>query len=56
MLKTRLIIPVFTFAFFLSFHVSAQVSKTLKTIIVDAGHGGSDAGAVGEYEYSWTTT
>lgn len=30
----------------------AQVGKQLKTIIVDAGHGGSDAGAVGQYENS----
>ena len=28
----------------------AQVSKKIKTIIVDPGHGGSDAGARGEYE------
>lgn len=30
----------------------SQTPKLLKTIIVDAGHGGSDAGAVGEYEGS----
>ncbi|MEO6731015.1 MAG: N-acetylmuramoyl-L-alanine amidase [Ferruginibacter sp.] len=30
----------------------AQASKTLKTIIVDAGHGGSDVGATGQYEGS----
>ena len=32
----------------------SQTSKrtTLKTIIVDAGHGGTDAGAVGQYEHS----
>ena len=30
----------------------AQTGKTLKTIIVDAGHGGKDAGAVGQYEHS----
>lgn len=33
-------------------HANAQVSKKIKTIIVDAGHGGSDAGAVGQYENS----
>jgi len=30
----------------------SQTPKKLKTIIVDAGHGGSDAGAVGQYENS----
>ena len=30
----------------------SQSPKKLKTIIVDAGHGGSDAGAVGQYENS----
>ena len=32
--------------------VFSQTPKKLKTIIVDAGHGGSDAGAVGQYENS----
>jgi len=32
--------------------VFSQSPKKLKTIIVDAGHGGSDAGAVGQYENS----
>lgn len=31
---------------------SQSSKKLLKTIIVDAGHGGSDAGAVGQYENS----
>lgn len=30
----------------------SQTPKKLKTIIVDAGHGGTDAGAVGQYENS----
>lgn len=30
----------------------SQKPKTLKTIVVDAGHGGQDAGAVGQYENS----
>ncbi len=30
----------------------AQGGKTLRTIIVDAGHGGTDVGAVGQYENS----
>ena len=33
-------------------HVFSQSPKKLKTIIVDAGHGGTDAGAVGQYENS----
>ena len=40
-------------ALFFSFcllKISAQVPKRIKTIIVDPGHGGSDAGARGEYE------
>ena len=32
--------------------VFSQTPKKLKTIVVDAGHGGSDAGAVGQYENS----
>jgi N-acetylmuramoyl-L-alanine amidase len=31
-------------------NTSAQVTKKIKTIIVDPGHGGSDIGARGEYE------
>lgn len=31
---------------------AAAQNKSLKTIIVDAGHGGEDAGAVGQYENS----
>ncbi len=29
---------------------NAQAGKKIKTIIVDAGHGGTDNGAHGEYE------
>lgn len=32
--------------------VSAQTGKSIKTIIVDAGHGGHDGGAAGQYENS----
>ncbi|MEO8766173.1 MAG: N-acetylmuramoyl-L-alanine amidase [Ginsengibacter sp.] len=48
----------FSFFLFLSFglllchHTNAQSGKKIKTIIVDAGHGGSDYGAQGEYEGS----
>src|SRR3954454_1439650 len=52
MVKLKLIITVFISILCISFQVSAQSNKTLKTIIVDAGHGGSDAGAVGQYEGS----
>ena len=33
-----------------SFTSFAQTGKTLQTIIVDAGHGGTDVGSVGNYE------
>lgn len=36
----------------LSLNVSAQAPKKIKTIIIDAGHGGTDNGAHGEYEGS----
>lgn len=49
-------IAFLTFLFFSSLSyfnaVLAQQGKTIKTIIVDAGHGGQDAGAVGQYENS----
>jgi N-acetylmuramoyl-L-alanine amidase len=32
--------------------ISAQTPKLIKTIIVDAGHGGTDVGATGQYENS----
>jgi len=36
----------------MTFPAFSQTGKTVKTIIVDAGHGGKDAGAVGQYEHS----
>ena len=32
--------------------LSAQTPKLIKTMIVDAGHGGTDVGATGQYENS----
>ena len=32
--------------------ITAQTPKLIKTIVVDAGHGGTDAGASGQYENS----
>ncbi|MEO5942534.1 MAG: N-acetylmuramoyl-L-alanine amidase [Ferruginibacter sp.] len=54
MLKKRgLFILLLTSFFTLSqLHSFSQSSKKLKTIIVDAGHGGTDAGATGTYENS----
>ena len=40
------------FQFFISSKLFSQTVKRLKTIIVDAGHGGTDNGAVGQYENS----
>ncbi len=43
---------LFAFLLFLSAAVNAQSSRKIKTIIVDAGHGGTDDGARSEYEGS----
>lgn len=43
------LIAAFLFSFSL-LNTSAQIPKKIRTIIVDAGHGGSDFGAHGEYE------
>jgi len=40
------------FSFLFVIQTSAQTHKKLKTIIVDAGHGGTDGGASGQYENS----
>ena len=54
MLKNKGFIVLFFTCFFtlLFNHSFSQTLKKLKTIIVDAGHGGSDAGATGTYEHS----
>lgn len=50
MLKIKFCIPLLFLSSFIFTTVSAQTPKTIKTIIVDAGHGGKDYGAGGEYE------
>ncbi len=52
MVKMKLIFAVFILVLCFSTTVFAQVPKLLKTIIVDAGHGGEDVGATGQYEGS----
>lgn len=51
MAKFKFIILFLLVCFSCFFNAAAQLKK-LKTIIVDAGHGGADNGAVGEYEGS----
>ena len=50
MLKKKLCIPLLSSFLFLFIISSAQTGKSVKTIIVDAGHGGKDYGAHGAYE------
>lgn len=50
--KGLFILSITCFFFLLQLHVFSQTPKKLKTIVVDAGHGGTDAGAVGQYENS----
>jgi len=54
MFKNKLALAsLFCFSFvFLNHPLQAQPVKSLKTIVVDAGHGGHDAGATGQYENS----
>jgi N-acetylmuramoyl-L-alanine amidase len=52
MVKLRFIGSFFLVFLLTSITLPAQTAKKLKTIIVDAGHGGSDVGAVGQYEGS----
>ena len=54
MLKNRFILfsIVGFFLFIPSVSLFAQAPKKIKTIVVDAGHGGHDGGAVGQYENS----
>ena len=50
MLKNKMFVPALLIAGLLSLHTVAQAQKKIKTIIVDAGHGGKDGGAHGGYE------
>ncbi len=52
MFKLKFIVTILLSGFLFSIAGYGQSAKKLKTIIVDAGHGGSDAGAVGQYEGS----
>ncbi len=48
MTKSRLLLSLLA----ITFSISAIAQKQLRTIVVDAGHGGHDVGAVGQYENS----
>ncbi|MEO7445480.1 MAG: N-acetylmuramoyl-L-alanine amidase [Ferruginibacter sp.] len=50
--KSLLILSALVIQFISVSPVVAQQPKKMKTIIVDAGHGGTDAGAIGNYENS----
>jgi len=54
MLERKAFLPLGIFCIISLFYVNstAQTPKKIKTIIVDAGHGGHDAGATGQYENS----
>ena len=52
MVNMKILFLFFVFALCLSLPSFTQTAKALKTIIVDAGHGGEDVGATGQYEGS----
>lgn len=49
MKKKIIAVPLILFSFFISLVCSSQTKSRIKTIIVDAGHGGADQGARGSY-------
>jgi N-acetylmuramoyl-L-alanine amidase len=50
MLKKKMFLPALLIVGLLSIQTIAQAQKKIKTIIIDAGHGGKDGGAHGGYE------
>ena len=52
MVNMKILFLFFVFALCFSLPSFTQTAKALKTIIVDAGHGGEDVGATGQYEGS----
>lgn len=51
MFKIKICVPILLSSFLITAgHAIAQTPKSIKTIIVDAGHGGKDFGAHGGYE------
>lgn len=51
-LNAKKVFGILSFSIALQVAAFAQGSRGLKTVIVDAGHGGQDGGAVGQYENS----
>lgn len=49
MRKKIIVVPLILFSFFVSLVCFSQTTSRIKTIIVDAGHGGADQGARGAY-------